>query len=165
MSDILGVHARPNPVTDVAEFYDTATKRTVLPLSILGQTPASPVPVLLVPFTATLAQINAGYTFIPADANRNIFPIRFRFTVTGNFATLTDIRLSDTNGTPVDIVTLVQANATNGNVVTDAGGTGITIGAGFGATLTAGKGVQIRQTGSAGTGGTSVSGFFEFILQ
>lgn len=155
MSDILAVAARSNGAS--LEWYDKSTGRTVFFMA------AGTGPQMCAVFTATLAQINAGLAFIPADANRTILPIGFGFTVTGAFATLTDIRLSDTAASPVDIMTLAQAQATNGAVITTTS-TGVTLGAGFRVALTAGKGVQIRQTGTAGTGGTSISGIVEFLL-
>lgn len=156
MSDILGVGARSN--ASALEHFDKATGRTVFVLD------AAFGPVHAVYFTATLAQINAGYTAIAADANRKIVPVGARIKCNGSFTTLTDIRLSDTAASPVDILTLNQAQATSGAIASDQGGTGVTVGAGFGAALTSGKGVQIRQTGSAGAGGTSVEGLLLYLL-
>ena len=156
MSDILGVSARFNG--SALEFYDKATGRTV---SILD---AAFGPQFSVPFTATLAQINAGMAILADDPNRTILPVGIFLKVTGSFSSLTDIRLSDNAASPVDIVTFAQAQLTNGTAF-GLTSTGVTIGAGFGVKLTAGKGVNIRQTGSAGTVGTSVFGILHYILQ
>jgi hypothetical protein len=160
MSDLFTVKSRLGATTPCIEYADKGTGRTVDFIDALGAAQSGKHLV----FTATLAQINAGYIFLPADPARNIIPIGFRLVVTGNFATLTDVRLSDTNGTPVDIVTIVQAQLTTGSIFGTGSATGVTFGAGFQAALTAGAGVQIRSTGTAGTGGTSISGLFSYIL-
>ncbi len=160
MSDILTVKSRVGATTPCIEYADKATGRTVDFVDALGAAQTEKG----ILFTATLTQINAGLIFLPGDPNRTIIPVGFRLLVTGNFATLTDIRLSDTNGTPVDIVTILQAQLTTGAIFGTGTAAGVTFGAGFGAPLTAGAGVQIRQTGSAGTGGTSVSGIFHYVL-
>jgi hypothetical protein len=153
MSELLSVGARRNGA--LIEFYDTATGRT---LDFSGASPGNHK--LAVSTLATLAQINAGLVIIPDDPNRTVLPIGFRLKFTGTFTTLTDIRLSDTAG--VDIVTVAQANCSDGNVVGAGGSTG-TFGS-FGVALTPGKGVQIRKTGASGLGGTSVAIIFEYIL-
>lgn len=104
--------------------------------------------------TVTIAQINAGYTLVAAVTGRTITVTNFWMKAVGNFTSATDVRLSDTAGTPVDVVTVVVANFQTGNLVTPAGGTGITIGT-FAAPLTISKGLQLRQTGSAITVATS----------
>jgi hypothetical protein len=107
--------------------------------------------------TVTLTQLKAGATFLANAAGLTLTPVAFRLKFTGTFTTATTIRLSDTNGTPVDIATVAIANATDGNVLTQSGGTGLTIGAGFGAALTAGKGLQLRDvTANTAAGGTSI---------
>jgi hypothetical protein len=103
--------------------------------------------------TATLAQINAGLTLVPAVASVTLKPVGYLVIPNGSFAALTDIRLSDTADTPVDILTIAQAQAGDGVVHTVGVGTH-TRGAGFAVDLTEGKGIQIRKTGSAGTTAT-----------
>lgn len=112
--------------------------------------------------TATLAQINAGYTLIDAVQNEQIRLVGIAATVTGAFADATDIRIGDTADTPVVAVTYAIAGVTNGAKF-DANNTisNQTIGAGYGAALTVSKGVQVYKTGSAATGGTSIT----FIIQ
>jgi hypothetical protein len=108
--------------------------------------------------TVTLAQLKAGATIVADVAGRTLTPVGFRLKFTGTFTTATTIRLSDTKATtPVDIATVAIAAATDGNILTDAGGTGLTIGAGFGAALTAGKGIQLRDVNAnSAAGGTSI---------
>jgi hypothetical protein len=160
MSDNLTVSTRPGATTPCMEWKDKNTGRTVFFVDAIS----APQPKYTVIVTATLAQINAGLVIVPADPLRTITPTGFRLLITGNFATGTDVRLSDTNGTPVDIVTVLTAELTNGAIIGTGGGTGITYGAGFAAPLTAGAGVQIRDTGTAMTGGTSIQVMFDFIL-
>lgn len=104
----------------------------------------------------TLAEVNAGKTIIAAVAGKTIIVWYFRALSTGAFAALTDIRLSDTAGTPVDVATLAQAQLTNGAILTSHGGTGVTIGT-LGAALTAAAGLQVRKTGSTATTATSIT--------
>lgn len=106
--------------------------------------------------TVTLAQINAGYTFLPEVADVTYKVVGFKISVSGTFTTATDIRISDTKSTPVDIATLAIAQATDGAFLSETSA-GITVGAGFGAALTANKGIQARKTGSSAAGGTSVT--------
>jgi len=142
------------------EYYDRSTGRTVHFLDVIS----GPQTEMAFVFSATLAQINAGLVIMADDPFRTIIPVGFRLLVTGAFTTLTDVRLSDTAGSPVDIVTIAQAQLTNGAVFGTGSATGVTFGAGFAAPVTAGKGIQIRKTGSSGAGGTSISGVVHFIL-
>ena len=105
--------------------------------------------------TVTLAQLNAGFTFLPAAGGVTIKVVGYYMKCTGAFTTATDIRISDTTGTPVDVVTLAIAGATSGAVITEALTTNITLGT-FGAPLTASQGLQLRKTGSSAAGGTSI---------
>lgn len=111
---------------------------------------------LSVEFVVTLAELNAGKTLVPSVPGRKYKPVDFYVKFTGTFTTATDIRLSDLNSSPVDIVTIAIAQAGDGVYHTRSKGTN-TLGAGFMAELTAGKGIQIRKTGSAAAGGTSVT--------
>jgi len=104
---------------------------------------------------ALLADINSGIAIVPAISGITYTPLRFRLVPNGSFAALTDIRLSDTASSPVDIVTIAQAEAGSGVIHSDSSGTN-TIGAGFLAPLTADKGIQIRKTGSSGTTATGL---------
>ncbi len=104
----------------------------------------------------TLAELNAGHTILPAPAGRKLKVVDFFIKFTGTFTTATDIRLSDLASSPVDIVTIVIAQAGDGVYHTRSKGTN-TLGAGFMADLTAGKGIQLRKTGSSAAGGTSIT--------
>jgi len=113
---------------------------------------------ICVEFVATLAQINAGLALFAGAPGMTLSVESVWLKVLGNFATLTDIRISDTAGAPVDAVTVAVAGLTNGAVIlADGLPANVTLGT-FATPLTPGKGLQIRKTGSAGTGGTSVSG-------
>jgi hypothetical protein len=72
----------------------------------------------------------------------------------GAWAVCTDIRVGDTAGTPVDVLTVAVAQATDGAVHSEDAGTN-TLGA-FGIDLTVGKGIQVYKTGSTATTGTTV---------
>src|SRR3954466_2088818 len=102
-----------------------------LPAAILGIDPAENTVLRcrLAP-AVTLAQLNAGFVLIPPDASKTIIVVDVLVVTTGIFAGLTDIRISDTAASPIDIITIAQAQATNGARFTDAGGTGVTFGAG-----------------------------------
>lgn len=106
-------------------------------------------------FTATLAEINAGKTFVPSVGAFKFRPVFAILTAAGVFADLTDIRLSDLAATPVDILTYAVAALADAVLLPNSAN--VTAGAGFGAWLTPGKGIQIRKTGSTGADGTSVT--------
>jgi hypothetical protein len=107
--------------------------------------------------TVSLAQLNAGLTLIPNISGRTIKIVEFLMIFNGTFTTATDIRLQDTNGAPVNIATVLIANASAAqNAASDVVGTGVTNGAGCFANLTASKGVAIVKTGSAAAGGISI---------
>lgn len=145
MSDILAVGSRSNG--SALEFYDKSTGRT---LATFG---AAVAPIHAAYFTATLAQLNAGFTIAADDANKQFVVVGFTLIATGAFTTLTDVRLSDSSN--VDIATFAQAQLTNGAVLMP-GSAGVTLGS-YGVALTAGKGLVLRKTGSAGAGGTSIT--------
>lgn len=137
------------------EFYDdtSATKATVFSLKTGGIMN----PVQSISVVATTAQINAGLTFLAAQAGITLTVVGVLLLCAGNAAGATDIRISDTNASPVDVVTATVAAATTGaSLSTEATTSGLTVGT-FCAALTASKGLQIRKTGSTLTGTTSVT--------
>jgi hypothetical protein len=107
--------------------------------------------------TVSLAQLNAGLTLIADIPGRTIVPVDYLIVVNGTFLTATDIRLQDSNGSPVLLTTALIAAVTAGaKLSNDVVIANVTDGAGMYASLTAGKGIQIVKTGSAATGGTSL---------
>lgn len=115
--------------------------------------------------TVTLAQLNAGHTIVKGFGAVRYRVVDFLLLMNGTFATATDIRLSDTASTPVDIATIAIANAEDnaqiGPQTVDVPVAGTenpkaVLGAGWAAKLGAGQGIQIRKTGSAATGGTDI---------
>ncbi len=130
----------------------------------------------------TLAQVNASKKFIFGHGAVRWRVLDVKLKVTGNFADLTDIRLSTDESSPTDIVTIPLASLVDGVFLSSSltpaitkptgGGTqdteartaidsmidagGFVLGAGFNAALATGAGIQVRKTGSTGTGGTSV---------
>lgn len=124
-----------------------------------------PLNVCAVGGSITLAQLNAGATIVPAVTGRTYRPVGFWLQFNGAFTTATDIRLSDTAGSPVDIVTVAIAGATNGANVTQNGGSNITVSTtGFAQQLTANAGIQLRKTGSSAAGGTSIFYMVQFVV-
>jgi hypothetical protein len=114
-------------------------------------------------FSATLAEINAGKDILPVKGGGQITVLGVSIVVTGAFATLTDVRISDKTSGPVDVVTWAQANLTNGAKLNEMSANS-SLGTGFNAPLAAPNGLQIRKTGSTGTGGTSISGVVLFTM-
>jgi hypothetical protein len=103
-----------------------------------------------------IASVNAGLTLVPAVTGRTLKVVHvLEQAVGGTVGTCTDIRISDTNSSPVDVTTTVAASLVSGTILDEANA-GVTVDAGFGVPLTAGKGLQIRSTGSACVTATSV---------
>ena len=111
----------------------------------------------------SLAELNAGKTiFTPANGARQIRLAGFFILVNGAFTTLTDARLSTTETTPTDLVTIVQAQLGAGVKHSEDAGTN-TIAAAFFGNLAVGTGLQIRKTGGTAAGGTSLDVILRFI--
>lgn len=108
----------------------------------------------------TLAQLNAGQviTQMPAVAGRRYGIAWFIIKMNGAFTTATDIRLSSTEASPTDIVTIGIAQATDNATHAKGIGTNTLNDDALlpRASLAAGAGVQLRKTGSAAAGGTDV---------
>lgn len=113
--------------------------------------------------TATLAEINAGKTLIAAVVGKSITIHDFKAKVSGNFATTTAVLVQDTTGTPVVIATAAVAALSNANILNEKT-TNVTMEAGYLATLAAGKGVVVANSGSAATGGTSITFRIEYTI-
>lgn len=144
-----------NPVIGIA--LDTATASAQL-IRVLIKVPSVGViqATKEITVTATLAQINAGLTLIPGVTGKAINVTDFIARVTGAFATGTAVLLESTNATPVVAVTLAEAGLTNGAVLVP-GSANTTLGAGFGAPMGSGDGLQVANSGTAQTGGTSIT--------
>ena len=108
--------------------------------------------------TVTLAQLNASFKLVPGHgAVRNrVTGVRVRFN--GTFLSGTDMRISTTEATPTDLITVAVAGMLTGLIHNDTEeeDADITISADMYTKLVAGTGIQIRKTGSAMTGGTSI---------
>jgi len=115
--------------------------------------------------TASLAEINAGKILIPLVAGKTISVMSYLMEVTGAFATVTDIRIQDSNGTPVIVTTALTAALTNGAKIGSYGAVAnVTNGAGFAAAATAAKNIVVAATGTAMTGGTSIRFILTYTL-
>ena len=101
---------------------------------------------------ATLAQINAGLTLIPALAGASIRVLNTVSRVVGNFATGTSVEL-ESGTTNVAVQTILEAALTDGAVVLP---TTASVGAGFAKALPAGEALVVANNGAAQTAGTSV---------
>jgi hypothetical protein len=106
--------------------------------------------------TATLAEINAGKTLLAAVAGKVITVVGYQAKVLGNFAATTAVLVQDTTGTPVVIATNAVAALTTGAILNETTAN-VTMGAGYLAALAAGKGIVVANSGSAATGGTSIT--------
>lgn len=112
-------------------------------------------------FSATLAEIIAGKTILPPIPGFCYKVIDFLLFFAGTADDATDIRLSSTDGTPVDIATILIADAADGDKVGAVSAEAV-LGAGFNAELSSGQGVLIRETGTTLTGTTGVTGIITY---
>lgn len=106
--------------------------------------------------TATLAEINAGKTIIPAVAGKSIKVVDYIMRVSGGWATATSVDLQSSNASPVKVNTALIAALTNGAVIVPPT-SNVTLGVGFGAALGVGDALVVANVGTAGTGGTSIT--------
>lgn len=113
--------------------------------------------------TVTLAQSNAGQIILPAVTGKTITITDFQAKVNGNYATTTAVVLEDTNGTPVVISTLAVAALTTGAFL-NSNTSGVAMGAGYFVPLTLSKGLQVVNSGSAATGGTSIIFKIDYVI-
>ena len=106
--------------------------------------------------TLTTAQVNSGTTILPALTGATFKVQRFVLQALGGAtAGCTDVRISDTAGSPVDAVTVTAAALTQNAVNDESVAAGVTLGTFAPTALTAAKGIQVRKTGSACTTATS----------
>ena len=151
-----------NPVMGVA--YDaSAGANALIRVGIQRPIAASGIESDTVEVVATLAQINAGLVLIPGVAGRKLQITSYIARVAGAFATGTAVVLESTNATPVLVSTLAEAGLTNGAVLLPASAN-TTLGAGFGVPLGSGDGLQVVNSGSAQTGGTSITFTIDYNL-
>lgn len=109
--------------------------------------------------TATLAEINAGKTIIPAVTGKQIRVVDYVATVAGTFTTTTSVDLQDESAT--NVTALAQADLSDGAILLPSDGT---LGAGFAAPLTSGEALQVVNTGTAAAGGTSITFNVSYLL-
>lgn len=106
--------------------------------------------------TATQAEINAGKILIPAVTGKKIRILDIDAKVAGNFSAGTSAEVEDSNGTPVVALSYAVAALTD-SAFLEADTANVTIGAGYMADLTSGASLNITKTGSAFTGGISIT--------
>ena len=100
--------------------------------------------------TATLAEINAGKTIIPAVTGKQIQVLDYIAIAAGTFADTTSVDLQDESAT--NVTALAVADLDDATLLPSDG----TLGAGFGVPLTVSEALEVVNTGSTATGGTSV---------
>lgn len=116
--------------------------------------------------SVTAAEVIAGAVTLLSDSDvpygLKVVPTNVVINFDGStaFTTATDIRVSDTSGTPIDFVTVAIANTTGTKVVPVASApTGVTVGTAMknlNASGAAGKGLQLRTTGSTPAAGATL---------
>lgn len=143
-----------NPVVGWA-FDDATASGQLIRIFILTEA-QSRQEVKTATIVATLAQINAGAVLLPGTAGKSIQVLDVTQLVSGAFATGTAVVLESTDASPVVVESTAVAALTNGAVVLKST-SGVTLGAGFAVKLNAGVGLQVAETGSAMTGGTSIT--------
>jgi hypothetical protein len=98
----------------------------------------------------SIANVNAGYVLVPAVTGRTLKIVRAVVeAVGGNVTACTDVRISDTATSPVDVTITLIANLVSGTFLDETYSTLGLQAANFGVPLTANKGIQIRKTGSS----------------
>lgn len=148
-SDVLHYNACYNTVTGALTFYNTTNS---------GTSTLSGVEQVLVT-SSTIAEVNAGTTILAGVTGRT-------YTVTGvvliaiggTVGTCTDVRISSTAGSPVDIATGAAASLTQNTLFTDTSRD-----AGLAAAGVSGEGIQIRKTGGSCDTATSVISIVRYI--
>lgn len=106
--------------------------------------------------TVTLAEINADHELLTGVAGKKIHIFNVIASVSGNFATGTDVRLQDEQGSPIEVLRLETAGLTDQAIIR-AGDSNTLIQIGMVTGLTTGDGLVVSKTGSAYTGGTSIT--------
>lgn len=137
-----------------------------------GRTTNVDEPIELVMESATLTSAAAAtaVNIIPdarVGTGRKFYMTGYISRVNGatNWATTANIKIQDTNGTPVDFITIaVNAASTNGNIRTVPGNAQVTLENAFanGTGGTAGKGIQVKGDAN-GTGSDMIVTVFGYI--
>ena len=106
--------------------------------------------------TATLAEINAGHELLTGVSGKKIHVFNIIASVSGTFATGTDVRIQDEQGTPVEVCRFEVAGLTDQAIIR-AGDSNTLIQIGMVTGITTADGLQVGKTGSNFTGGTSIT--------
>jgi hypothetical protein len=129
--------------------------------TLTGKTLTAPKGVMLnLLTTVTLAQLQAGEIILANIAGATITVLNFRLVVNGTAGGSGNFILEDTNGAPVVIVTVAEAQL-SGMIKPDTAS--ITLGAGYLAPLTTAKGIQIPAAAGITTL-TSVTVSIDYVL-
>lgn len=106
--------------------------------------------------TVTLAEVNAGHEILTGVSGKKIHIFNVIASVSGNWATGTDVRLQDEQGSPVEVLRIETAALTDQAIIR-AGDSNTLIQIGMVTGITTADGLQVAKTGSAYTGGTSIT--------
>ena len=149
----LGSRTTPLTIDNTGALYITQGSAT--PGAPVGTITASGL--FSVAVNVTLAQVNAGFTFLPAVATQTYKVHHALIQAIGaDTAACTLLEIADTAGTPIVAMSAAIAAATQNTRVTEATAAASVTTTTFAPTaLTAGKGLQILKTGSSCTGPTS----------
>lgn len=148
----LGSRSTPVTIDNTGAMY--ITNGSAVPGSPVGTTIAGAI------FSAsaniTLAQVNAGYTLVPAVTGQTY---KLQHAVIqakgGDTAGCTAVQIDDTAGTPIVGVSAAIAALTQDTVVNEATASGVTVTTLAPTAFTASQGIQVIKTGSACTTATS----------
>jgi len=149
-------------MANVLNYYDQTASNGDNPLNLNGSVYSSTVTKTLLA-TATLAEINAGKILLAGVTGKTISVLDFKAKVVGNFAAATSVEIEDTNGSPVAIASTAVAGLTDGAILNEVEAN-TTMGAGYLGDLTESKGIAITKTGSAATGGTSITVRIDYVI-
>jgi len=124
--------------------------------TLFDSTGASLNRVYSVEASVPIASVNSGFVLVAGVTGQTYKVVRvLEEAVGGAVVTCTDVRISDTATSPVDVTLTAVAGLTQGTFLDEAN-SAVTVEAGFGVPLTANKGIQIRKTGSSCATATSV---------
>ena len=156
----LGSYTTPVTIDKTGALYITNGSGT--PGSAVGTISAGGT--FSVSANVTLAQVNAGITILPAVTGQTYKVSHFLVTaVGGTTAGCTSVNISDTTGTPVNVVAILAATLVSGTPI-DETITGLTLTAFAPTALTASQGIQVRHVGSACTTSTSFNVIVYFTI-
>ncbi len=148
-SDALAQNACYDPVTGYITYFNA---------TVVGSTALSGQERVLVT-SSTIAEVNTGTTILAGVTGRTITVTGVTLiSLGGTVGTCTDVRISSTAGSPVDMATGAAASLTQNTLFTDTSRD-----AGLAAAGVSGEGLQIRKTGGTCDTSTGVISIVRYI--